>query len=87
MARPTLVTMARLTFINTWNDYFWPLVMTTNDTVRTLPVGVASLRNIESGINYNILMASNVMLTIPIVAVYLLAHKQIIKAFTYLGDK
>lgn len=87
MARPTLVTMALLTFINTWNDYFWPLVMTTNDTVRTLPVGVASLRNIESGINYNILMASNVMLTIPIVAVYLLAHKQIIKAFTYLGDK
>lgn len=87
MARPTLVTMALLTFISTWNDYFWPLVMTTRDTVRTLPVGVASLRNIESGINYNILMASNVMLTVPIIVVYLMAHKQIIKAFTYLGDK
>ena len=32
-------------------------------------------------------MASNVMLTIPIIIAYFLAHKQIIKAFTYLGDK
>ncbi|WP_302325731.1 carbohydrate ABC transporter permease [Enterocloster lavalensis] len=87
MARPTLVTMALLTFINTWNDYFWPLALTTSDAVRTLPVGVASLRNIESGTHYNILMASNVMLTIPIIIAYFLAHKQIIKAFTYLGDK
>lgn len=87
MAKPTLVTMALLTFIVTWNDYFWPLVMTTNDMVRTLPVGVASLRNLETGINYDVLMASNIMLTLPIIAVYFVAHKQIIKAFTYLGDK
>lgn len=58
-----------------------------NDMVRTLPVGVASLRNLETGINYDVLMASNIMLTLPIIAVYFVAHKQIIKAFTYLGDK
>lgn len=87
LARPTLVTLALLTFISRWNDYFWPLVLTTNNAVRTLPVGIASLRNAESGTIYNVLMASNVMLTIPIIAVYLLAHKQIIKAFTYIGDK
>lgn len=87
MARPTLVTLGLLTFIGTWNDYFWPLVLTTNDAVRTLPVGIASMRNAETGINYNILMAGNVMLTIPIIAAYMLAHKHIIKAFTYLGDK
>ena len=87
MAKATLVTCALLTFINTWNDYFWPLVLTTNDAVRTLPVGVASMRASESGINYQILMAANVMLTLPIMAVYLIANKHIIKAFTYIGDK
>lgn len=87
MARPTLVTLALLTFISTWNDYFWPLVLTTNDAVRTLPVGIASMRNAETGINYHVLMAGNVLLTIPIIIAYLLAHKQIIKAFTYIGDK
>ena len=87
MAKATLVTCALLTFINTWNDYFWPLVLTTNDTVRTLPVGVASMRASESGINYQILMAANVVLTLPIMIVYLFANKHIIKAFTYRGDK
>lgn len=87
MARPVLVTLALLTFIGTWNDYFWPLVLTTDDAVRTLPVGIASLRNIENGVNYNIMMAGNVMLVIPIMIVFLFAQKQIIKAFTYIGDK
>lgn len=87
MARPTLTTLALLTFIATWNDYFWPLVLTTNDSVRTLPVGIASLRNIESGVNYNIMMAGNVMLIIPIMLLFFGAQRQIIKAFTYIGDK
>lgn len=87
LARPTLTTLALLTFISTWNDYFWPLVLTTNDSVRTLPVGIASLRQIESGINYHVLMAGNVMLIIPILIAFFLAQKQIIKAFTYMGDK
>ncbi|MGL4737464.1 MAG: carbohydrate ABC transporter permease [Cellulosilyticaceae bacterium] len=87
LARPTLTTLALLTFISTWNDYFWPLTLTTNDSVRTLPLGVASLRQIEGGINYHVLMAGNVMLIIPILIAFAFAQKQIIKAFTYMGDK
>ena len=87
MAKATLVTCALLTFISTWNDYFWPLVLTTNDAVRTLPVGVASMRASESGINFHVLMAANVLLSLPILVVYLFANKHIIKAFSYIGDK
>lgn len=84
---PVLVTLALLTFIGKWNDYFWPLVLTTNDTVRTLPMGIVTMSNAESGTPYNVLMAGNVLISIPILVVYLFAHKQIIKAFTYTGDK
>lgn len=87
MAKATLATCALLTFIATWNDYFWPLVLTTNDAVRTLPVGVASMRASESGVNYHILMAANVLLTVPIAIIYSFASKHIIKAFAYVGDK
>ena len=87
MAKATLVTCALLTFISTWNDYFWPLVLTTNDAVRTLPVGVASMRASESGINFHVLMAANVLLSLPILVIYLFANKHIIKAFSYIGDK
>ena len=87
MAKATLVTCALLAFISTWNDYFWPLVLTTNDAVRTLPVGVASMRASESGINFHVLMAANVLLSLPILVIYLFANKHIIKAFSYIGDK
>jgi sn-glycerol 3-phosphate transport system permease protein len=87
IARPTLVALALLTFISTWNDYFWPLVLTTNDRVRTLPLGVAALRNVQGGITYHTAMAGNILLLLPIVAVFLIAQRQIIKAFTYMGEK
>jgi len=86
-ARPTVVTLALITFINTWNDYFWPLVLTTNNDVRTLPVGIAALRMSEGGISYHTLMAGNVILVIPVLVAFFLAQKQIIKAFTYMGEK
>lgn len=87
MAKPTLITLGLLTLISTWNDYFWPLVLTTKDAMRTLPVGVAGIANVDGGISYNILMAGNMILIIPILIVYFLAQKHIVKAFTYIGDK
>lgn len=87
MAKPTLVTLGLLTFISTWNDYFWPLVLTTKDVMRTLPVGVAALQASESGVNFHLLMAANVVLTAPILVVYAFANRHVIKAFSYFGDK
>lgn len=87
IAKPTVVTLAMLTFIGTWNDYFWPMVLTTTDAVRTLPVGVSSLRAIDGGVAHNIVMSGNIILILPIMIVYMLAQKQIIKGFTYMGVK
>ncbi len=88
IARPTVVTLALLTFISSWNDYFWPLVLTTNDTVRTLPVGITSLSTTEGGMTlYHLMMAGNMLLVIPVLIAFLFAQKKIISAFTYMGEK
>lgn len=87
MAKPTLITLGLLTFIGTWNDYFWPLVLTTKDVMRTLPVGVTGISKIDGGISYNVLMAGNMTLIIPVLIIFFFAQKHIIKAFTYIGDK
>lgn len=87
MAKPTLITLGLLTFIGTWNDYFWPLVLTTKDVMRTLPVGVSGIANVDGGISYNILMAGNMLLIVPVLIIFFIAQKHIIKAFTYIGDK
>lgn len=87
IAKPTLVTLGLISFISSWNDYFWPFVLTTNNNVRTLPVGITALRMSEGGLNYHIIMAGNVILVVPVLIVFFFAQKQIIKAFTYMGEK
>lgn len=86
-ARGTVITIALLNFIGTWNDYFWPLVMTSNDNVRTLPLGVSMLKSTLDGVHWNTVMAGNVILILPIVIIYIFAQREIIKAFTYSGIK
>lgn len=87
MARPAIFTIGLLSFISSWNSYFWPLIMTTKDAYRTLPVGVAMLNSQEGGRLWNVLMAGNMFLVVPILIVYLFANKQIRKAFAYSGIK
>lgn len=87
IAIPTLVTLAMLTFINSWNDYFWPFILTTTDEIRTLTVGITSIRKSEGGANFHTLMAGNMMLAAPVLIVFFFAQSKIIKAFTYIGDK
>ena len=87
MARPAIFTIGLLSFISSWNSYFWPLIMTTKDAYRTLPNGVAMLNSQEGGRLWNVLMAGNMFLVVPILIVYLFANKQIRKAFAYSGIK
>ncbi|WP_047153202.1 carbohydrate ABC transporter permease [Aneurinibacillus tyrosinisolvens] len=87
MARPVLVTFGLFSFIYHWNDYFWTLVMANQDSVRTLPVGIARLKASEGGVAWNIVMAGNMILVIPILLIFFFAQRQIIKAFVYSGVK
>ncbi|GIP26881.1 sugar ABC transporter permease [Paenibacillus sp. J23TS9] len=87
MVKPVLVTFALFSFIAHWNDYFWPLVMTTNEAARTLPIGIAKIREVEGVGTWNILMAGNLILVAPILVAFFLSQRHIIKAFVYNGVK
>ncbi|WP_088103274.1 carbohydrate ABC transporter permease [Halalkalibacter urbisdiaboli] len=87
IAKPVLVTFCLFSFITHWNDYFWPLVMTTSDASRTLPIGITKLLQVEGGVAWHILMAGNMILVIPILIVFFFAQRQIIRAFVYTGVK
>ena len=80
MLRPTLVSLFIFSFVYHWNDYFWPLVMTTDDAVRTLPLGVALLREQGTGVRWHIVMAGNVLLSLPALAVFAVAQKHLLRA-------
>lgn len=87
MARTAISSIGLLSFISSWNSYFWPLVMTSNNTFRTLPIGVTLLTGSEGASQWPIVMAGNLMMVLPILAVYAFASGKIRKAFVYSGIK
>jgi sn-glycerol 3-phosphate transport system permease protein len=82
MLKPTLVSLFLVSFVFHYSDYFWPLVMTTDDTVRTLPLGVALLREQGTGMRWNIVMAGNVVLSAPVLVLFALVQKHLVRAVT-----
>lgn len=79
LLRPTLVSVFLVSFVYHYSDYFWPLVMTTDDTVRTLPLGIALLKEPGSGVRWHVVMAGNVILSLPVLVLFALAQKQLVR--------
>ena len=80
MCAPTLITVTIITFINGWNSYFWPKMVTTGNARRTLAVGIQYIRQTFAGLevsNYNEIMAGAVLAILPIVFLFLILQKYI----------
>ncbi|HIQ77768.1 MAG TPA: carbohydrate ABC transporter permease [Candidatus Scatomorpha intestinavium] len=75
MCAPTLATLAVTTFMESWNDYLWPLLMLTDRSKMTLPIALSTL-NGQYNTEYNVLMAGSLISMIPIIIIYLCAQKQ-----------
>ncbi|MBO2516233.1 MAG: carbohydrate ABC transporter permease [Clostridiales bacterium] len=80
MCKPTVITVSIISFINGWNSYFWPKMITQTEKSRTIAVGVQRLKETFAGqfvSNYNEIMAGAVMAIIPIVLLFLILQKYI----------
>ena len=78
LIKPVLVTLALFTFMGTWNDFLWPLIAMTDDSMYTLPVALANLMG-EHSKDPELMMAGSVITIIPIMIVFLLLQKHYIK--------
>ena len=87
MVKSALVTLGLLAFISNWNNYFWPLIMTSKEAFRTLPIGIALLKDADTLQRWNIIMAGNLLLVMPMLVLYIFASKKIRNAFVYSGIK
>ncbi len=78
---PAQSTLAVFTFLGTWNDYWWPLISATTSDRFTLTVGLASSQmNYAQTSGLGFLMAQAVFASVPILIVYLVFQKQIVRA-------
>ncbi|MBF6213647.1 carbohydrate ABC transporter permease [Nocardia puris] len=84
MSGPTMVAFAVVTLVNEWNEYLWPFLMADDTRVATLPVGLTLLQNTEnpSVTNWGPVMAGTLLTMLPILVVFLLLQRHMIKGLT-----
>lgn len=88
LARPAMVTLAILTFLYAWNDYLWPLVSVQRTEMFTITVGLASLQsNFAQSEGLGRIMASGVIASLPIVVLFLVFQRHVVRAVAVGGSK
>jgi multiple sugar transport system permease protein len=82
-----IATLAVITFLTSWNDFLWPLLMTGPvREMQTMPVGLSTLQG-QYTFDYGKLMAGALVLTVPVLLLYVLAQRYIIRSVATTGLK
>ena len=81
-----ITTAALFSFLGHWKAYQWPLIVTNSTKLRTLPIGLKYLVQ-ESSSEYQIMMAAALMAVVPVLIVYSIYEKQLVKSITLTGIK
>jgi multiple sugar transport system permease protein len=84
LATPPLATLAALTFLDSWNNFLWPLIAVTSTDQMTLPLGLATFQGAHAT-EWTILMAANVMSLVPMMAVFFVAQRYFIRSVAATG--
>jgi sn-glycerol 3-phosphate transport system permease protein len=82
MSRPVLVTFALISMVAKWNDYLWPLIVTNEERMRPITVGIANFFDNEGNTNWGVVMAGTIYVVAPLLIVYLWAQRHIIEGIT-----
>ncbi len=82
-----LTALAVILFVNSWNDYYWPLIVITRDHLRTIPLALVYFRGEEGLIMWGPTMAAATMATIPILVLYAMAQRRFMEGFAHTGIK
>lgn len=81
LARPALGTLAVYSFLQTWNQYLWPLLVTNRPLMRTVQIGITVLQD-EERFLLNTVMAGVVVVLLPTAALFVLGNRQLIRGLT-----
>jgi multiple sugar transport system permease protein len=86
LCKPVLITLAIFTFMGTWNDFLWPLIVMTDDSMYTLPVALAGLSG-EHVQDTELMMAGSVLTVLPVLLLFAVMQKYYIRGILAGGVK
>ena len=74
LSKPALATLTIFTFMGNWQSFYWPLILLTQDSMKTLPLGLLSFMGLYST-QWTLLMAGSMMMILPMVIVFVIGQK------------
>jgi multiple sugar transport system permease protein len=83
-ARPAVMVLAVLTWVNVWNDFLWPLLMLQRNSLATLTLGLVRLRG-EYVARWPIIMAASMLIMLPLVLIYAIAQRSFVRGIAVTG--
>jgi multiple sugar transport system permease protein len=86
VSKPAFATVAILTFLSQWGSYLWPLMITIDESVRPLPLAIATFQTLPP-IQWGDIMSFGVMMVAPILIVFLVFQKWFVKGVASTGTK
>ena len=86
LAKPALATLAIITFLASWNDFLWPLLVLKQSDLLTLPPGLRTLQGAYTS-EYGQMMAGAVITSVPVLVLYLLLQRYIVESVQTTGLK
>ncbi|MEJ7839482.1 MAG: carbohydrate ABC transporter permease [Thermomicrobiales bacterium] len=86
LVKPAIAALCIFTFLGNWNAYIWPLIVTRSEEMRTLPVGIAFFSS-EAQSSFHLIMAAAALATIPVLIIFMIFQRQIIKGIVLTGLK
>ena len=84
LSAPALATLAALTFLDSWNNFLWPLIAVTSTDQMTLPLGLATFQGAHAT-DWTLLMAGNVMSLVPMLLIFFVAQRYFIRSVAATG--
>jgi multiple sugar transport system permease protein len=84
---PAVATLGVLTFLTSWNNFLWPLVIATDESKYTLPVALALYAVGQNATKYGLLLAGSVVVVVPVLVVFLVLQRQIMQGIAMTGIK
>ncbi len=84
LSGPALAALGIFVFLGSWNSFLWPLIVTTSDRMRTIPVGLSTFQG-QYNTQWNLLMAGSVIALLPVLVVYMLGQNWFQRGITLSG--
>jgi multiple sugar transport system permease protein len=86
VSRPIMATLALLTFVGAWNNFLWPLIITDSDNLRVLTVALSAFQG-QFSTQWNLMMAATFIALVPLLLLFFLFQKQLVRSISTSGFK